>query len=349
MLDNTENATSSKEEKEPNMAYLAPLNYDRFFKKIFKDTKIAKAFLEDFLEVKIENIKKLDERHRVTDKSKVIEFDYRCKIEGKYVIIDMQQWYKPDVSQRFYVYHTANTALQLEDLKTKAIPIPQTNSPEAIKVKEIKDYRLIEPVLTLIWMVDDKLGFEDDFVSFKLLPEAISEFIKNKTIWYEENIIHILKERNKLLEMLKNKTKDIDFLPTNKLIFMFQKNIVKNMEEAKKDKTKHKTKYARWFNFAQKTLKKDNSKEDFDEFKNDPFFKEIMQRLDQSQLTEQDKQYIIDEREMWEKVSKFGQDFYDDGRKEEKLKIAKNLLDVLDIETISKKTGLTIDEIENLK
>jgi len=29
--------------------YLAPLNYDRFFRKIFKDDAIAKAFLEDFL------------------------------------------------------------------------------------------------------------------------------------------------------------------------------------------------------------------------------------------------------------------------------------------------------------
>ena len=62
------------------MAYLAPLNYDRFFKKIFKDIRFSKAFLEDFLDTKIDSIKKLDEKHRVTDKAKVIEFDYRCKI-----------------------------------------------------------------------------------------------------------------------------------------------------------------------------------------------------------------------------------------------------------------------------
>jgi len=35
--------------------------------------------------------------------------------------------------------------------------------------------------------------------------------------------------------------------------------------------------------------------------------------------------------------------------KQEKLEIAKNLLDILDIETISQKTGLTINEIKNLK
>ncbi len=36
--------------------YLAPLNYDRFFKKVFSDIKIAKKFLEDFLGVDIEEI-----------------------------------------------------------------------------------------------------------------------------------------------------------------------------------------------------------------------------------------------------------------------------------------------------
>ncbi len=37
-----------------------------------------------------------------------------------------------------------------------------------------------------------------------------------------------------------------------------------------------------------------------------------------------------------------------EGRKEEKLQIAKNLLDILDIETISNKTGLSIQEIKKL-
>ena len=35
-------------------------------------------------------------------------------------------------------------------------------------------------------------------------------------------------------------------------------------------------------------------------------------------------------------------------KKEEKIEIAKNLLDVLDIETISKKTGLSVEEIKKL-
>ena len=37
------------------------------------------------------------------------------------------------------------------------------------------------------------------------------------------------------------------------------------------------------------------------------------------------------------------------GRKEEKIAIAKNLLDILDNETIALKTGLTISDVENLR
>ncbi len=55
--------------------YLAPLNYDQFFKKVFSDQRIAKQFLEDFLEVEIESIEILGNRHRVTDDAAVVEFD----------------------------------------------------------------------------------------------------------------------------------------------------------------------------------------------------------------------------------------------------------------------------------
>ncbi len=101
--------------------YLAPLNYDRFFKKVFSDLTIAKAFLQDFLDVEIEEITQLKDKNRVTDDAAVVEFDFRCKINGSYVIIDMQQWYKKDIVKRFYVYHTLNTVLQLEDIPTKSV------------------------------------------------------------------------------------------------------------------------------------------------------------------------------------------------------------------------------------
>ena len=63
--------------------YLAPLNYDRFFKKVFSHTHIAKAFLEDFLEKKIDEIVLLETSHFLTDDASKISFDFRCKIEGQ--------------------------------------------------------------------------------------------------------------------------------------------------------------------------------------------------------------------------------------------------------------------------
>ena len=39
----------------------------------------------------------------------------------------------------------------------------------------------------------------------------------------------------------------------------------------------------------------------------------------------------------------------EEGREEEKIQIAKSLLDVLDIETIALKTGLTIEKVKKLK
>ncbi|MGE5340586.1 MAG: hypothetical protein ACM3SY_03810, partial [Candidatus Omnitrophota bacterium] len=83
--------------------FLAPLNYDRYFKKCFSDPDIAKKFLEDFLEETIEEFEMLNGQHRITDDATLVEFDYRCKIKGAYVIIDMQQWYKRDIGQRFYL------------------------------------------------------------------------------------------------------------------------------------------------------------------------------------------------------------------------------------------------------
>ena len=46
-----------------------------------------------------------------------------------------------------------------------------------------------------------------------------------------------------------------------------------------------------------------------------------------------------------EKAQKKGRE---EGKKEEKIAIAKNLLDILDNETIALKTGLTISDVENL-
>ena len=331
--------------------YLAPLNYDRFFKKVFKEKHIAKQFLEDFLDVKIQSIEKLDEKHRVTDSASIMEFDYRCKIDDSYVIIDMQQWYKSDIIKRFYLYHATNSSLQLEDLPVKLI---SAEAPLQSKNKKQRSYNRLEPVYTLIWMVDDQLGFKGDFAQYNMHHHALFDFINDIALWDSLNLEAIKQERLSVLGKMNNVTKDLPFLSKNKLVFIFQKNIVKNMEENKEN-----PKYAHWFEFALKTRDKDNKKEDFSHFEGNEIFKEIIHRLKRDKLNDDDIEYIHDEDEyiqlskefhieQAEKLKNSKKQGIEQGLKQGKLAIAKSLIGLLDDDIIAQKTGLSIEEINKL-
>jgi hypothetical protein len=284
--------------------YLAPLNYDRFFKKVFSDEKIAKRFLEDFLDIGIEELEKLGEKHRVTDEASIVEFDFRCKIENSYIIIDMQQWYKQDVVQRFYLYHALNTGLQLDKLPKRFSVFDETTKEYSNKVKS---YRALEPVITLIWMVVDSLKFKEDFVSYKMIPEVVSDFVKNENIWNNPEIPNLIKERKKVLEIMDNETKNLSFLSENRLIFMFQSNIIKNKKIGN---------YEKWFEFAEKTRNENNKEEDFKEYTKDKVFSEMIRRLNKSDLTENDIVYIESEKEFWKEVKKLEKGMYKEGKEE---------------------------------
>lgn len=282
--------------------YLAPLNYDRFFKKVFSHTNIAKRFLEDFLDVQIQKIEILEQNHFLTDDASRVEFDFRCTIDGMDIIIDMQQWYKTDVVKRFYTYHCAGTVLQLERVPDKKLPVADK------KRTKTKDYRHIKPVITLIWMVDDTLGFNENFVAYSMTPELITHFIKNKELWEEPQIIeNILDERKKMLKLINNETKDLSFIPQNRLVFMFQQTIVKDQNIAK---------YHRWFRFAEKTRNKENKQADFEEYFDDPFFHEIMRLLAKNKLKKEELDYISTESEKQEQISRFLKGEFAMGKKE---------------------------------
>lgn len=311
--------------------YLAPLNYDRFFKKVFSELRIAKKFLEDFFEVEIEEITEFPVQHKVTDAATQVEFDYRCKIDGHYVIIDMQQWYKPDVVKRFFLYHALNSALQLENHPYKSLNFGEG------KERKIRDYNGLEPVITLVWMAEDMLGFTEDYVSYVLTPQLVSDFLTNNFLWQNSDIQAILAERAKSLQVLDNKTKELDFLQSNQLIYLFQKNIVKN----------HKmTKYFRWFDFAQKTRNEDNTKAEFEVYEKDEIFAEMIRRLNKEHLPPEDWTYVTSEAEMWERVQ-----CYENGvlEKGEKIGIEKgeNKKEIAIVLQLAKK-GKTQEEIADL-
>lgn len=263
--------------------YLAPINYDRFFERVFRDLKISKQFLEDLLNVKIEEIQYLARKNKITDDAAFIEFDFRCKINGQYVIIDMQQFYKQDVIKRFFMYFCNNTTLQLENIPPIAIPVLNG------KVYKTKNYHFLEPSIVLVWMVDDVLGFQDDMAAFSVFPETLHDFIRNESLWATNNLTELLKQRLEVLKKLDNNTKGLDFLPKNRLIYLFQPNIVKN--EAKM------TEYHKWFEFAAKTQNPDNQESDFESFKKIPIFNDIMEKLRTTTLSHDDFQYLTDQAE----------------------------------------------------
>jgi len=286
--------------------YLAPLNYDRYFKKVFSELSIAKRFLEDFFEIKIETIELLEIQHKITDDAVAVEFDFRCKIDDCFVIIDMQQWYKPDVVHRFYTYHCINTALQLEKLPLKSIPLEDGTE------RKVKDYTKILPVITLVWMADDTFGCKEDYLSYTMTPEIVSDFIKNNLLWQNQDITKLLTERAISLEQLTNKTKKLDFLGKNKLIFAFQKNIVANSK--KEDNKYHK--YIDWFELAEKTKNKLNQKSDFLKYFEDKIFVELIRRINKEVLTDEDYSYIDNYEQFTERVKRWEKPIYEEGFEE---------------------------------
>lgn len=328
--------------------YLAPLNYDRFFKKVFSNKAISKQFLEDFLAVKIDEIEVLKEKHRVTDDASVVEFDFRCKIDDAYIIIDMQQWYKMDVIKRFHLYHALNASLQLETLPVKQLALDKTSK----KIKKTKDYHYVEPVLTIIWMVDDTLGFEENYISYALSPDVTIKFIENEKLWSNPDLTEIIKAQQNILAILKNDTKGIGFLAKNKLIFLFQKNIVKNTRIDK---------YVRWFQFAEKTKNKHNEEKDFEEYQRDEIFVEIIRRITQEKLSNEEYTYLQDQEEFWENYTEITERLYnsglidgekkgrEEGREENRLIMAKKMrMANIDLAIISDVTGLLESQIVKL-
>jgi len=146
-------------------------------------------------------------------------------------------------------------------------------------------------------------------VSYTMLPESVTHFLRNHEIWRQDNIIQLLEEREALLQKLNNTTKNLDFLPENRLIFLFQRNITKSISTER---------YIRWFRFAAKTANENNQETDFVEFDKDPVFIQIIKRLRRQALNDEEIKYITDQKEFFEKTKRFERGIYEDAISEEK-------------------------------
>jgi len=217
-------------------------------------------------------------------------------------------------------------------------------------------YRLLEPVITLIWMVNDTLHFkDDDYIAFTMAPEVALEFIENDEFWKNSQIQELQRERT--LEILRNNHKEIDFLRKNRLIYAFQPIIVKN---------KKLKKYLRWFEFAQKTKNKKNTESEFKEYEKDEIFAEMIRRLRKDNLEPDDISYIDNYEELMKRVELFREGILAEGKNEGKIqgkiegkiegKEERNVEIALEMikdgetnEKIKKYTGLNNEKINELR
>lgn len=261
---------------------ILPLNYDRYFKKIFSDTEISKQFLEDFLDIEIAEITLLDKDFNVTNTSRELRFDFRCKDANQHFIVEMQQWHKYDMVKRFFLYHCSNTVLQLEKMPQVKRTVFDYKTGKYVE-KKIKDYSTLTPAITILWFVDESFFDDEAYIAFSILPDELKNFVKNESLW--ENLLDnkigdvkkLYYERKKLAEWLAKKEKNLDFLQENKMIYAFQPQVIKNSPDSR---------YYRWFDFAEKSKNKENKKTDFTDYEDDAVFSKLLRLLSVSFVPE---------------------------------------------------------------
>jgi hypothetical protein len=217
-----------------------------------------------------------------------------------------------------------------------------------------KDYQDLAPVLTVIWMVDDILHFKNEnYVAYKLLPEAIEKFLTDEILWNikplsKQTVKPLLDNRKKVLKIMQNPHKDLDFMGKNKIYFLFQHNIVKSQEIQP---------YKRWFDFAERTRNENNTEADFESYTSDPIFADIIRIINRQKLTEEDLNYITTEAQYEEEIQRFIDGEQAKGRHEGRMEgrmegiktVAQKLkTQGISIEIIAETTGLSKRDIEDL-
>ena len=242
-----------------------------------------------------------------------------------------------------------------EQLPKKAVILPEN------QIKETHDYSDLLPVLTLVWMVQDNLGFDDDFKSFCLAPEDIIFFLRDVGLWKNNDITELLNRRNELVKLLENNTKELQFLQKNQLIYIFQKNIVKN---------KTFKKYYPWFELAENTLKKISDKFAYQEYEKDAILKEVIRRLKKEIENPEEIKYIGDYDEFIDSVKRYDQGLLLEGHRlaehelfplleiekqraeQERLKLINSVRQMkihnIPIEIIIQASGINREEIEKI-
>ena len=177
------------------------------------------------------------------------------------------------------------------------------------------------------------------------------EKMPDKSIDLEENRKREIKDYDKLIPVitliwlaaddLNFKDDFVSYMMTGEIVNDFIKN-------------KKYSKYLKWFELAEKTRNRLNEKGWFDEYLKDEIFVEIIKRINIESFEQVDWEYITDYEEFQEKVKRYEQVFFNDGRDEGiEIGIYRKAIDTankgielgLSNEVLKTMTGLTDSEI----
>ncbi len=240
--------------------YLAPLNYDRFFRKVFSDANIARRFFEDFLDVKISKLNILPSQYSMIDETPIVELNFFCLIKSAPLVVKLHQWSQSDVEQLFCTYN----------------PLAP-NMHESIN----HDGKKL-PTISIIWLVHAK-PFDDDYMKYGFASENLMSLFLDDELWKPENFKKLLKMRNELTNRSINKPINEKRLGSKRLIYVSQQNVIRNKKSSK---------YYNWFEFAQKTLEKVADKSAYDKYRKDKIFCEVINYLESSLKESDCMEYI---------------------------------------------------------
>jgi len=293
--------------------------YDVVFKYLLEDKKVAKLFLSAILEKEIIDLEFKPQEYITDIKEKsltVYRIDFKAKIrlnenETKVVLIELQKAKLMTDIMRFRRYLGKQYANEDNTIK-------KDNKIEALPIITIYFIAYTLKELKDIPIIYVKREYIDKSTN-KIINKK-SEFIEALT--HDSIIIQI--------EAIKNKKRKNQL---EKILSIFETKKVHRISIDEKD---YPPKYKPIIRRLIKALA-DEEMEMKMEIEDD-----ILEEL---QLRERQNEELIQRLKETEEEKRKAEE----KAKNQKIEIAKNLLDILDDETISKKTGLKIDEVKKLR
>jgi len=296
------------------MIQVGSLRYGVIFKKAFSKPNIFKAFVKDSIGIDIDIDMVETEKSFSPPIGKIdTRFDLFAEDKTNRIVVEIQHIKHSDHYERFLYYHCV--AL-LEQVSKSDNYIPRLDVYTIVVLTSGDKYK--EDILTIDFDLRNKQGDKINEINHKII------FLCPKYI--DINTPEPLKE----------------------WLMAIDDSLDNNIDETKY----HNINIQEIFNI----IKEDNiSPQELAKMKEEYSLEEYKQK----EIEEKKEEWLLEGLEkglekgievgMQEGLEKGKEEGMQEGEKKKQIEIAKNLLDVLDIETIALKTGLTKEEIEELR